>query len=97
MTVKKIEEAGKKHLEAGFDLGHFCINHGIAFYMLTASGSSETKKINSGLQFCLTDETTLKTMVRSNPGYMLLHEGTVAGKWSYANCPDKEWFAKLAE
>jgi uncharacterized membrane protein YphA (DoxX/SURF4 family) len=97
MTAIKIEEAGKKHLEAGFNLGHFCLDHDIAFYILTASGSSETNKFSNGLQFCATDETTLKTMVRSNPGYMLLHEGTIAGKWSYANCPDKEWFVKLAE
>ena len=28
------------------------------------------------LQFCTADETTLKTMVRANPGYILLKNGS---------------------
>jgi hypothetical protein len=27
-------------------------------------------------------------MVRSNPGYIMLHNGKIAGKWSWANLPD---------
>ena len=51
--------------------------------------------MNNGLQFCLTDETTLKTMVRANPGYILLKDGTIIGKWSWANLPDKEEISGL--
>jgi len=39
------------------------------------------------LTFCIVDETTLKTMIRSNPGYMLLKEGKILGKWSWADIP----------
>lgn len=94
MISKKLAEVGKKHLSDAFELGYYCMCNGIDFYILTASGTDETKSYNNGLEFCSVDETTLKTMVRANPGYILLKEGTVIGKWSWANVPEKEWFGK---
>ena len=94
MVSKKLDDAGKKHLERGFELGNYFINKGMRFYILTASGTEEAGSYKNGLEFCSADETTLKTMVRSNPGYLLLKEGTIIGKWSWANVPEKEWFEK---
>lgn len=37
--------------------------------------------------YYLTDATVLKAMIRSNPGVMLLHNGTVLGKWHYNDVP----------
>jgi hypothetical protein len=34
-------------------------------------------------------------MVRANPGYMLLKDGVIQGKWSWATLPEKEWFLAL--
>ncbi|MEI6050656.1 MAG: BT_3928 family protein [Bacteroidota bacterium] len=94
MISKKLSEAGSRHLSDAFELGNYCSEKGIEFYILTASGTDEAKSYDNGLKFCLTDETTLKTMVRANPGYILLKNGTIIGKWSWANVPDKEWFAR---
>ena len=33
------------------------------------------------------DGTASRTAMRSNPGLMLLHDGVVDGKWSYADYP----------
>jgi len=95
MISKKLTEAGKKHLEKGFEFGRFCFDKGIDFYVVTASGTDEVRSYNNGLVFCTADETTLKTMLRANPGYILIQNGTIIGKWSWANIPDKEWFGNL--
>ncbi len=97
MISKKLDEACKSRLEKGFELGRYCSSIGIRFLILTASGSSEVKSIENGLTFCSADETTLKTMVRANPGYMLLKDGVIRNKWSSAGCPGKEWFEEVVK
>jgi hypothetical protein len=39
------------------------------------------------MPFAFTDETTLKTMVRSNPGWVVLNKGTVIKKYHYNDSP----------
>ena len=36
------------------------------------------------------DATVLKTMIRSNPGFFLMRNGTVKGKWHHNNFPDAQ-------
>lgn len=67
---------------------------GVPFYCLTASGEDEISHWESitGAEypFYLTDETTLKTIVRSNPGLLLLKDGTIIRKWSHNRLPGSE-------
>lgn len=95
MITKKLAEAKSNRLEEGYKLGKHCHEKGIDFYILTASGTDEAKSINNGLGFYSVDETTLKTIVRSNPGYILLKDGIIIGKWSWANLPDQKWFNNI--
>jgi len=97
MISKKIEETSDAMLRKGIELGIYCGSLGIDFYVLTASGSEESGKYADQAVICSADETTLKTMIRSNPGYILIHDGTIIGKWSSSGCPGKEWFARLAK
>jgi uncharacterized membrane protein YphA (DoxX/SURF4 family) len=92
MVTKKLSEASKFDLQKGFALGSFCVVNNISFYVLTASTRDETADYENGLEFCFGDETTLKTMVRSNPGFILLKDGTIMGKWSVATLPENDWF-----
>ena len=59
---------------------------GIPFYCLTASGEKGISHwidiTGAEYPFCHTDETTLKTIIRSNPGLVLIKDGTVIEKWS---------------
>ncbi len=72
-------------------LYEYCQEQKIPFYCLTAS---ERKDIDhwadiTGAEypFCFTDETTLKTIIRSNPGLLLLKDGTIIRKWSHNDLP----------
>jgi hypothetical protein len=65
---------------------------GFAVYGVTASAENEVAEFRNNIQppydFCTADETTLKTILRSNPGVLLLHEGTVIGKWNFRDVPE---------
>lgn len=71
---------------------------GISFYCLTASGHRGIEQwidmTGAEYPFCNVDETTLKTMIRSNPGLMLLKNGKVMGKWSHNNLPKPDEILK---
>jgi uncharacterized membrane protein YphA (DoxX/SURF4 family) len=92
MISKSLKDADPVRLERGFQLGVHCMMTGIGFYIVTASPSTELMEYNNGFTFCSGDETMLKTIVRANPGYMLLKNGKISGKWSWANLPPKEQF-----
>ena len=68
--------------------------NGIDFYCVTASANDEIERwrdlTGAEYQFCNADETTLKTMIRSNPGLILLKDGTIIGKWSHNALPQTD-------
>jgi len=91
MISKKLKEAKPERLSAGISLGNQFIAEGGQFYILTASGADEIRSFDPGNVVCSVDEITLKTIVRSNPGYILLRRGTIVGKWSWAELPSSEF------
>ena len=67
--------------------------------ILTASGYEQFEAFRHEHQISIpyyyADATVLKTMVRSNPGVMLLNEGTVIGKWHNNDVPEVSEINKL--
>jgi len=97
MIARKLGNIDQDRLQKGFEFGLACLNNGIDFYVLTASGADEIEGFENGLQFCNVDETTLKTMVRSDPGYMMIQDGKIIEKWSWASLPEKDRVIRLFE
>ena len=68
--------------------------NGVDFFCLTASTNEDIERwrelTGAEYKFCNADETTLKTMIRSNPGLMLLKDGTIIGKWSHNTLPQTD-------
>jgi uncharacterized membrane protein YphA (DoxX/SURF4 family) len=64
----------------------------VDFYALTASISTDASKIMNNLKlgynFYNVDEVVLKTMIRSNPGLLLIKNGTVLANWHYNDIPE---------
>ena len=79
----------------------YCQDNGYPFYCLTASTDRARSRwqdmTGAEYPFCTTDEITLKTMIRSNPGLMLLHQGTVIRKWSHNRLPKEQQLTQRLE
>ena len=72
----------------------YASEHNVPFYCVTASTDSDINRwrdlTGADYPFCTADETTLKTIIRSNPGLLLLKDATIIGKWSHNQLPDPD-------
>ena len=87
----KLETADDSNIDLINEIYDYCLEHGYRFYCLTSSGDEAIMRwqdlTGAEYPFCVTDEITLKTMIRSNPGLMLLRQGVVYNKWSCNTLP----------
>jgi len=92
VTLPHAEDAALSRIEkinAIYD--YVLANEGLHFIGL--SGSDEERvmqfieQTNARYPIYFTDEKPLKSMVRSNPGLMLLYNGTIIAKWSHIDVP----------
>jgi hypothetical protein len=65
-----------------------------SFYAVTSSTTSEIEILSNELglpySFFAGDEIMLKTIVRANPGFILLKNGAILGKWGWRDFPSVE-------
>lgn len=77
-------------------LANWAMDQGMAFICLTSSLPYESaefaEKHGAPYEFFNTDEITLKTIVRSNPGLMVLKNGTIVAKYHYNDIPSPKDF-----
>jgi hypothetical protein len=83
-AFERVKEVTDKAIEQGYKV-----------IGMSASNEEWTDKIieeyNLGFEFYFTDETTLKTIVRSNPGLLTLERGTITQKVHYNDIEDLEF------
>jgi hypothetical protein len=91
LVAYEIDKSNGKVQSKVNDFVALCQKAGIEFIGLTASNAKEIDifrhEHNSMFDYYGTDGTTLKTMIRSNPGLMLLKKGTVTAIWHYHDFP----------
>jgi uncharacterized membrane protein YphA (DoxX/SURF4 family) len=95
LVSPRIEQASEKHASRINNLHDFTKeNDGFAFYCATGSSEQEIagwkKDTGADYPFLATDDVVLKTMIRANPGLVLLKEGTILGKWNHNDIPEPE-------
>ncbi len=87
-----LENADDSQLDKINQISEYSKQQGYPFYCLTASTQRAIGRwrdiTGAEYPFCATDEITLKTVIRSNPGLVLLKQGTVVGKWSHNALPE---------
>ena len=86
-----LEQADDSRLDLINELYEYSREHDYPFYCLTASTEKAMAqwrdRTGAEYPYCLTDGTTLKTIIRSNPGLLLLHDGVIVRKWSHNALP----------
>ena len=90
----RLEDADDGVMDRLAVLNDYCQAQGYQLRCLTASTDSIIQRwcdiTGAEYDFFHADEEVLKTMIRSNPGLMLLHDGVVVNKWPSGNLPKEE-------
>ena len=92
LIAHTLEKASDKNIENIKQIAEHCRNNkNCSFICLTSSLERDIKKYkkehNLKFQFYNADEITLKTIIRSNPGLILLKKGTILDKWHHNDIP----------
>ena len=94
LIAPHLEQADDSRLDEINQMYEYSLDNGYPFYCLTASGEKAIEKwrdlTGAEYPFCQTDDITLKTIIRSNPGLVLMKDGKVIRKWSHNNMPEEE-------
>ena len=91
LVAPHIEDADDSNFGDINQVYEYAQEHHTPFYCLTASTDKAIERwrdiTGAEYPFCNTDETTLKTIIRSNPGLVLIKDGIVIRKWSHNELP----------
>ena len=94
LIAPKLEKADDEQIDEINGVYDYALEYEMPFYCVTGSSPEmiDEWSDNTGAEypFRMADEVLLKTIVRSNPGLVLLKDGIVMGKWHYNDIPDEE-------
>ncbi|APG65155.1 DoxX family protein [Tenacibaculum todarodis] len=94
VIVYNIDKADENGFPAIKKMTDEAIVKGYTVYGVSASFEDDLviaqNKYDLPFEFLFCDETTLKTIIRGNPGVVILNKGTVTGKWNYTDVADIE-------
>ena len=93
LVAHQMELADDSSIDLINELYDYSLKYGYPFYCLTSSSDEDILRWQNSTgaeyPFCLMDNTTLRTMIRSNPGVLLLQKGKVLNKWGVNEIPDE--------
>lgn len=92
LVAPHLDKSSLKHLEEIENIKEYCDIKGYRFLVLTSSidavVSNYKSHFKTSLEVCNMDEITLKTIVRSHPGLVILKGGTVLEKYHHNDLPN---------
>lgn len=99
VIIYNTSKASTSNISEIKELANSLQKYQIDIWGLTASSYTDFEAFRHenqlAIPFFLTDATVLKTMVRSNPGLVLVKNGTVLGKWHHNDVPDAQEVVQL--
>ncbi len=92
LVAYDLKKSKTKHQPKINELYKVAIKDNHKFLCLTSVNSTEIVEFKNKWQvkydYFVTDPITLKTIIRANPGLVLLHKGTILAKWHSNDIPD---------
>ncbi len=92
VTMPHVEEASLRHMDKINAINDYILDHK-RLHLIGLSGSNDEHveafiaQSEALYPIYFTDEKPLKSMVRANPGLLLLYNGTIVAKWSHNDTP----------
>jgi uncharacterized membrane protein YphA (DoxX/SURF4 family) len=98
MVAPSLTNMSVSYLSSFEDVENYAMDHDYGFFCVTASATDEIIKWSNentiNFDFCTADGRMLKTVIRSNPGLILLKDGIVINKWADIDVPAEEDLTK---
>lgn len=92
VVMESLEVADESRVDKINDIYDYCEDNDIPFYAATSSADDavEVWRRRTGAEYSLlwADDIALKTMVRANPGLLLIKDGYIIEKWNITDVPD---------
>jgi hypothetical protein len=92
VVIYNIEKSDKQGFSKIKLVTDNAISNGYSVYALSSSLNEEyvelKNKFNLNFDVLFCDEITLKTIIRANPGIVILNKGTIIGKYNWIDVDD---------
>ncbi len=92
LAIADVKSADESRADKMNDVYDYCVENDIQFYALTSSLDEDVelwrKYTGAEYPFYSADNLLLKTMVRSNPGLLVVKGGKVVAKWNVNDVPE---------
>ncbi len=92
LISEQLSTADESHVDKINSLYDLSIEHNIPFYAATSSEEDDIllwrKRTGAEYPILWADNIMLKTIIRSNPGVIMIKDGKIAAKWNTAQIPD---------
>lgn len=92
LVIADVMSADESRADKMNDVYDYCEENNIKFYALTSSLDEEVelwrKYTGAEYPFYSADNLLLKTMIRSNPGLLVIKSGKVVAKWNVKDIPE---------
>ncbi|MDX5436952.1 MAG: DoxX family protein, partial [Pontibacter sp.] len=99
IIVQSVAKAEQQNFEQINELVKGTEAAGVTPMVITSSSAADFEafrhEVNLAVPYYFGDGTVLKTIIRANPGLVLLKDGTVVGKWHHNDTPDIEEVQEL--
>ena len=89
-TIHHVGDVNEKGVNAIAEMKQLALDRDIRFAVISCAEQSELLQFLYGnnlmdVEYYFGDEKAIETMLRSNPGFIVMQNGVVKGKWHYRN------------